>query len=81
MLRYLPILFFLFFGLPLLADPDCPEPSTTKDQIGLTFDPSSMPDKIFDADKKEVDAKIRLDELDRLLKHSFLNRWSLFTKR
>ena len=122
MLRYLPVLFFLFFSFPLLtgpvlADPNCPEsksvgesattapdaspsptpsshsqegatsrePSTTKDQIGLTFDPSSMPDKsffeeeknperkrlldkIFEAKKKEVDAQIRMDELDRLLK-------------
>ncbi len=61
------------------------EPSTTKDQIGLTFEPpSTIPDiliideknpdrkrlldKIFEAEKKEVEAQIRLDEIERLEK-------------
>ncbi|MBI5299014.1 MAG: hypothetical protein HY877_01790 [Deltaproteobacteria bacterium] len=60
------------------------EPSSTKEQMGLTFDPAipdksgfeeeknperkKLLDKLFEAKKNEVDAKIRLDELERLKK-------------
>ena len=60
------------------------EPSSTKEQMGLTFDPTipdksifeeeknperkKLLDKIFEAKTKEVNFKVRLDELARLQK-------------
>lgn len=84
---------------PATSSSPSPQPSTTegaastKDQVGLTFDPmipdnpfveeknpdrKRLLDKIYKAKIEEAEAKMRLDELDRLQKDSYQRLYKVF---